>query len=58
MEPGTITVTYTVETSSNQKVAGSSPRAIHISVTDEGCGIPDAKLARVLEPLYTTKEPD
>ena len=30
MEAGTITVTATVETSSNQKVAGSSPRAIHI----------------------------
>ena len=30
MEAGTITVTATVETSSSQKVAGSSPRAIHI----------------------------
>ena len=58
MEAGTITVTATVETSSNQKIAGSSPRAIHISVTDEGCGIPDAELARVLEPFYTSKEPD
>ncbi len=28
------------------------------AVTDEGCGIPGADLARVLEPFHTTKAPD
>jgi PAS domain S-box-containing protein len=58
MNAGTITVTATVEPSSSDKVAGSSPTVLRISVTDEGCGIPDAELARVLEPFYTTKAPD
>lgn len=58
MKTGTITVTATVETSSSAKVASSSPTVLRISVTDEGCGIPDAELARVLEPFYTTKAPD
>lgn len=58
MKTGTITVTATVEPSSSDKVAGSSPTVLRISVTDEGCGIPDADLARVLEPFYTTKAPD
>jgi PAS domain S-box-containing protein len=58
MNAGTITVTATVETSSSAKVASSSPTVLRISVTDEGCGIPDAELARVFEPFYTTKAPD
>ena len=58
MNAGTITVTATVEPSSSDKVAGSSPTVLRISVTDEGCGIPDVELARVLEPFYTTKAPD
>jgi PAS domain S-box-containing protein len=58
MKTGTITVTATVETSSSAKVASSSPTVLRISVTDEGCGIPDAELARVFEPFYTTKAPD
>ena len=58
MKAGTITVTASVETSSSDKIAGSSPKVLRISVTDEGCGIPDADLARVLEPFYTTKAPD
>ena len=58
MKAGTITVAASVETSSGTKVAGSSPRNLCVSVTDEGCGIPDAELARVLEPFYTTKSPD
>ena len=58
MKAGTITVAATVETSSSDKIAGSSPKVLRISVTDEGCGIPDADLARVLEPFYTTKAPD
>ncbi len=58
MNTGTITVTATVETSSSGKVASSSPTVLRISVTDEGCGIPDTELARVLEPFYTTKAPD
>jgi len=51
MKAGTITVTASVETSSSDKIAGSSPKVLRISVTDEGCGIPNADLARVLEPL-------
>ena len=58
MKAGTITVAASVETSSGTKVAGSSPGNLCVSVTDEGCGIPDAELARVLEPFYTTKSPD
>jgi PAS domain S-box-containing protein len=58
MKTGTITVTATVETSSSDKVADSSPTVLRISVADEGCGIPDAELAMVLEPFYTTKAPD
>ena len=57
MKAGTITVTASVETSSSDKIAGSSPKVLRISVTDEGCGIPNADLARVLEPFYTTKAP-
>jgi two-component system, cell cycle sensor histidine kinase and response regulator CckA len=57
MKAGTITVAATVETSSSNKITGSSPAVLRISVTDEGCGIPDAELARVLEPFYTTKTP-
>ena len=58
MKAGTITVAASGETSSGTKVAGSSPGNLCVSVTDEGCGIPDAELARVLEPFYTTKSPD
>jgi signal transduction histidine kinase len=58
MKAGTITVTAIVEGSSSDKLEGSSTMALRISVTDEGCGIPDAELARVLEPFYTTKAPD
>lgn len=55
MKAGAITVTATVETLSSEKVAG---RVLRISVTDEGCGIPNAELAKVMEPFYTTKAPD
>ena len=58
MKSGTITVTTIVENSSSDRIAGSSAKVLRISVTDEGCGITDAALARVLEPFYTTKGPD
>jgi signal transduction histidine kinase len=35
--------------------AGSTERAVEISIADTGCGIPAENLARVLEPFFTTK---
>jgi signal transduction histidine kinase len=35
--------------------AGSTDRAVEISIADTGCGIPAENLARVLEPFFTTK---
>ena len=58
MKAGTITVTAVVENSSSAKISGSSTKVLRISVTDEGCGITNASLTRVLEPFYTTKGPD
>lgn len=58
MKAGTITVTAVVENSSSAKISGSSTKVLRISVTDEGCGITNASLTRVLEPFYTTKDPD
>ena len=38
------------------RTAPAAPDAVQISIVDRGTGIPDASLARIFDPFYTTKQ--
>jgi signal transduction histidine kinase len=35
--------------------SGAEPQSVWVAITDNGCGIPPAHLARIFEPFFTTK---
>ncbi len=52
-EGGELTIRLGRETSES---AGEDPGRLMLTVSDTGCGIPDAILDRIFEPYFTTKE--
>jgi PAS domain S-box-containing protein len=55
MDRGTIRVVSTVINPQSNSPLVSTTKEINVSVIDEGCGIPEADIKKVLEPFYTTK---
>ncbi|WP_018983618.1 hybrid sensor histidine kinase/response regulator [Salinimonas chungwhensis] len=56
--PGGGKITLRLESSSHENLFGVKGDKVHISVKDEGEGIPQDLLDRVLEPFFTTKPGD